>query len=98
MGRIKGQVDFDWAGAYASRQRAVELEPGNVEAVVAAAYSAAVLDRFDEALRLTRRAVGLDPLNPGTWHPPGQIDFFLGQFDPPAPHLKKTLELSPDVL
>src|SRR5712671_6779347 len=30
MGRIKGQVDFDWAGAYASRQRAVELEPGNV--------------------------------------------------------------------
>src|SRR5713226_1490291 len=67
MGRIKQQVDFDWAGAYASRQRAVEIEPGNVEAVVAAAYSAVILGRFDEALRLSRRAVGLDPLNPRSW-------------------------------
>src|ERR1700731_350275 len=31
MGRIKQQVDFDWAGADASYLRAVELEPGNPE-------------------------------------------------------------------
>src|SRR6201981_2454232 len=31
MGRIKQQVDFDWAGADASYQRAVEVEPGNPE-------------------------------------------------------------------
>src|SRR5579864_2172795 len=33
MGRIKQQLDFDWAGGDASYQRAVELEPGNPEAV-----------------------------------------------------------------
>src|ERR1700692_492099 len=33
MGRIKHQVDYDWAGANASFQRAVALEPGNPEHV-----------------------------------------------------------------
>jgi len=28
IGRIKQQLDFDWAGGDASYQRAVELEPG----------------------------------------------------------------------
>src|SRR6266436_3204376 len=67
MGRIKRQLDFDWAGGDASYQRAVELEPGNPEAVSAAASSAAALGRFDEALRLNRRAIDLDPLNAGSW-------------------------------
>jgi TolB-like protein/DNA-binding winged helix-turn-helix (wHTH) protein len=97
MGRIKQQVDFDWAGAYASRQRAVELEPGNVDALVTAASSAAVLDRSDEALRLSRRAVGLDPLNPGSWQALGEIELWVGQLDQAAADTKKALELSPDV-
>jgi tetratricopeptide (TPR) repeat protein len=63
MGRIKQQVDFDWAGADASFQRAVALDPGNPEVVRTAAGSAAMLGRFDEALPLNRRAVDLDPLN-----------------------------------
>jgi len=37
MGRIKGQVDFDWAGADASIQRAIALEPGDPDIVLAAA-------------------------------------------------------------
>jgi TolB-like protein/DNA-binding winged helix-turn-helix (wHTH) protein len=61
MGRIKRQVDFDWAGADASYQRAVQLEPGNPEVVRSAAFSGAMLGRFDEALQLARRAVDLDP-------------------------------------
>jgi TolB-like protein/DNA-binding winged helix-turn-helix (wHTH) protein len=97
MGRIKQQLDFDWAGAYASRQRAVELEPGNVDAVVAAAYSAAILGRFDEALRLSRRAVDLDPLNAGSRQALGEIELFAGQLDEAATDSKKALELSPDI-
>src|ERR1700756_1819289 len=97
MGRIKQQVDFDWAGAYASRQRAVELEPGNVDAVVAAAYSAVVLGRFDEALRLNRRAVDLDPLNAGSWEILAETEFFMGQLNQAVADVKKSLELNPDV-
>jgi tetratricopeptide (TPR) repeat protein len=97
MGRIKQQLDFDWAGAYASRQRAVELEPGNVDAVVAAASSAAILGRFDEALRLSRRAVDLDPLNADSWQAHGEIELFAGQLNKAAADTQKALELSPDV-
>src|SRR5712672_309026 len=67
MGRIKRQVDFDWAGADASIQRAIALEPGNIEMVTQASASAAILGRFDEALLLARRAVDLDPLNADSW-------------------------------
>src|SRR5216683_5252505 len=59
MGRIKGQVDFDWAGADASNHRAIALEPGDPEIVRSAASSAAVLGRFNEALALARRAIDL---------------------------------------
>jgi TolB-like protein/DNA-binding winged helix-turn-helix (wHTH) protein/Tfp pilus assembly protein PilF len=96
MGRIKQQVDFDWPGADASYQRAVELEPGNPEALSAAASSAAMLGRFDEALRLSRRAVDLDPLNAGGWEILAETEFFMGQLNQAAADSKKALELNPD--
>ena len=96
MARIKAQVDFDWAGADSSLQRAVELEPGNAEAVMAAASLAAMLGRFDEALRLNRRAVDLDPLNAGSWESLGEVEFFMGQLDQAIPDLKKALDLNHD--
>ena len=97
MGRIKQQVDFDWAGAHASFQRAVALDPGNPEVVRTAAFSAAMLGRFDEALQLNRRAVDLDPLNAESWESLGEKEFFVGQLDEAAADSKKALELSPDV-
>ena len=97
MGRIKQQVDFDWAGADVSYQRAVEVEPGNPEAVSRAAGSARLLGRFDEALRLNRRAVDLDPLNAGSWESLGETEYFMGQLGEAVADVKKSLELNPDV-
>src|SRR5580692_4976073 len=57
MGRIKQQAEYDWAGADASFQRAIVLDPGNPENVTMAACSAALFGRFDEGLQLARRAV-----------------------------------------
>src|SRR6266436_120348 len=96
MGRIKQQVDYDWAGANASFQRAVALEPGNPENVRAAAYPALFLGRFDEALHLARRAVDLDPLNADSWGRLASAEFFMGQLDQSAADGKKALELNPD--
>jgi TolB-like protein/DNA-binding winged helix-turn-helix (wHTH) protein len=97
MGRIKQQLDFDWAGGDASYQRAVELEPGNPEAVRGAASSAAMLGRLDEALQLDRRAVDLDRLNADSWERLAETEFFMGQLDEAAADIKKALELNPDV-
>ena len=97
MGRIRIHVDFDWAGADAFIRRAMALEPGNPEYLVQAAYSAAMFSRADEALALARRAVELDPLNPGTWSGLGEIEYFEGQLAGAEADVKKSLELSPDV-
>jgi tetratricopeptide (TPR) repeat protein len=97
LGRIRLHVDFDWAGADASIQRALALEPGNPEYLDQAAYSAAMFSRSDEALALARRAVELDPLNPGSWSGLGGIKYLEGQLAGAEADVKKSLELSPDV-
>jgi tetratricopeptide (TPR) repeat protein len=96
MGRIKQQVDYDWAGANASYQRAVALEPGNPENVGFAAWSAAVLGLFDEAVQLNRQAIDLDPLNAGSWERLAETEFMMGQLDQSAADSKKALELNSD--
>src|SRR4029077_8558689 len=97
MGRIKQQLDFDWAGADASYQRAIELEPGNPEFVRMAAASSKELGRFEEALPLARRALDLDPLNAGSWENLGETEYFMGQLNEAGADIKKALELNPDV-
>jgi TolB-like protein/DNA-binding winged helix-turn-helix (wHTH) protein/Tfp pilus assembly protein PilF len=98
MGRIKQQVDFDWAGGNASFQRAVALEPGNSAVVSTAATSAALLGRFDDAPQLNRRAVDLDPLNSESWELLAETEFFMGHLDQATADFKKALELNPDVV
>ena len=97
MGRLKQRVDFDWAGADASFQRAIAIEPENLESVRLAATSAALRGRFDEALRLDRRAIELDPLSGDSWERLAETEFFTAQLDEAAAHAQKALELSPDV-
>ena len=96
MGRIKQQVDYDWAGADASFQRAVALEPASSENVGFAAWSAAVLGRFDEALQLDRQAIDLDPLNAGSWASLADTESFMGRLDQSAADSKKALEMNSD--
>jgi len=97
MGRLKRQVDFDWFGADASIERAIALEPGNPDNVRLAAASAAYLGRFEQALQLGHRALGLDPLNANSWENLGEIELYNGQLDEAAADCKKALELNPDV-
>jgi TolB-like protein/DNA-binding winged helix-turn-helix (wHTH) protein/Tfp pilus assembly protein PilF len=98
MGRIKQQVDLDWAGASASFQRAVALDPGNPEVVSMSAFSADILGHLEEALSLRRRAVDLDPLNADSWEQLAETEFFMGRLDGAVADFKKALELNPDVV
>jgi TolB-like protein/DNA-binding winged helix-turn-helix (wHTH) protein len=96
VGRITRTVDFDWAGADASIQRAVTLEPGNPEHLSLAAVPAACFGRFDDALQLNRRAVDLDPLNAGSWEALAETELYMGRLEQSAADSKKALEVNPD--
>ena len=97
MGRLKQQVDLDWAGADASFHRAMALEPGNSEGMRMAAGSAALLGRFDEALQLSRRSAGLDPLNAESWECLAEIEYLMGQMEHAAADARKAMDMGPDV-
>jgi TolB-like protein/Tfp pilus assembly protein PilF len=96
MGTIQQAYDFDWAGGDASFQRAIALEPGNPDILRSAAYSSAQFGRFDEGLRLARRAIELDPLNARRRVFLGQLEYWVGALDEAAADLMRARELSPD--
>ena len=96
MARIKRQVDFDWAGADASIQRAIALSPGNPEIIRFAAASANMLGRSDEALQLADRAVYLDPLDVDSWEELGEVEFYQGKLNEAEADCKKALQLRLD--
>src|SRR5580698_8379487 len=96
MGRIKRQVDFDWAGADFSIQRAIALEPGVPENLGQAAFMAELFGRFDEALALDRQARELDPLNAEIWEYLAENRFYAGQLDEAVADIRRALELNVD--
>jgi TolB-like protein/DNA-binding winged helix-turn-helix (wHTH) protein len=96
MGRIKRQVDFDFAGADFSIQRAIALEPGVPENLGQAAFMAQLFGRFDEALTLDRQALELDPLNAESWERLAENRFYAGQLDEATADIRKALELNAD--
>jgi tetratricopeptide (TPR) repeat protein len=97
FGWIKATYDWDWAGADASYQRALTLEPGNAMVVRSAGGLVATLGRLDEALALHRRAVGLDPLSAVARMNLGTYAYYAGQFDEAMTAFRKSLELSPAI-
>jgi TolB-like protein len=96
MGSIKTNYEWNWAGADASFQRALALQPGNVRAIVAAGELARTLGRIDEAVALNRRAVELDPLNAWAYTDLGVHEYYAGRMGEALAAFKKVLELNPE--
>ena len=95
IGRIKRTHDWDWAGADASFQKAIALEPQNSIALMGASSLAASLGRFDDAVALGRRAVALDPLSVIAHVGLGLRAYYAGQLDLATAAYEKALELNP---
>jgi eukaryotic-like serine/threonine-protein kinase len=96
MGRIKRNYDWDWAGADASSQHALTLEPGNVVVIRDAAVTAAALGHFAEALVADRRATKLDPLSVQAHFNLGFHAYYAGRLEEAVAAFKKALELNPE--
>jgi eukaryotic-like serine/threonine-protein kinase len=95
MGWIKALYDWDWTGADAAYNKALELEPANADVVRGAAYLAGTLGRFDEAIALDRRAIELDPLRIVTYNNLGVHAYYAGRWQEAEPAFRKVLELNP---
>ena len=87
--------DWNWRGAEASCGRALGLAPGNVAVLRRAGLLAMNLGRFDEAVRLCRRAIDQDPLSAGAYHSLGIVLDTTRHVAEAEQSYRKALELSP---
>ncbi len=96
IGRIKRSYDWDWAGADAAFQKALEIAPQSSVVLLGASSLDASLGRFDEAVALNRRAVEIDPLSVVAHLSMGMHAYYAGQLSAAMDAYQKTLAISPD--
>lgn len=95
IGWIKRRYDWDWSGADESYQHALKLDPGSARVISAAAGLARTLGRFDEAVRLMRRSVELNPVSSSWYFNLGLYTWYAGLLDESQAAIEKCLELNP---
>jgi TolB-like protein/class 3 adenylate cyclase/tetratricopeptide (TPR) repeat protein len=95
LGLILQAYDWNWHGADAELQKALELAPGNVDVLRARASVSGILGRSDEALELLRKAALLDPLSTSTRRFLGLRCAMYGHLDEAVKELRASLDLSP---
>jgi TolB-like protein/class 3 adenylate cyclase/tetratricopeptide (TPR) repeat protein len=96
LGTVLEAYDWNFISAEASFRRAVELAPGDANALRAAAQLARILGRVDEALELIRKAVALDPLSARTHRQAAMIALMCERFDEAAGSFQMALDLAPN--
>lgn len=95
MAKILFTFDFDWEGSEAEYRRALEIDPGNADALRWKSYLALVLNRSDQALQLAEKAVSDDPLNSWNFFAVAAAHSASGRFADSEAAYRKGLELNP---
>jgi tetratricopeptide (TPR) repeat protein len=95
LGVIANAYDRDMRAAVRHTERALALDPGNIDALITAGLTARSLGRLDLALALHQRQLELDPANPGPYAQIGQVYAFLGRDREAIASYRKAFELSP---
>ena len=90
------QVAVEYAAAFAAADRALELEPENVQALKAKASILHYAGRFTEAEQVARHALALNPYDPDTLAQVGWRLAVRGNFDGGIPLLEQAIDRSID--
>jgi TolB-like protein/Tfp pilus assembly protein PilF len=94
-GYILLSADFDWAGAQAEYQRAIQLAPNDGPSLFGMGSLMAALGRPGQAVALTRRALATDPLNADWYHWLAHYLSGLDRLDEAVAASHKAIELQP---
>jgi TolB-like protein/thioredoxin-like negative regulator of GroEL len=95
LGNIKEFYDWDWIGAETEFRRALELDPGSLDAHIFHGTLLMHLGRHDEAVREGQIAVQLDPLSSNTESYLGRFLYRARRYAEALPHLQRAVELEP---
>ncbi|HTI95741.1 MAG TPA: hypothetical protein VL425_04445 [Rudaea sp.] len=93
---LMAAFDFNWTGALAESQRAVELAPGDSGAKFGLANIQARLGRVASAVKLDRQALASAPLNALAHFGLGRKLIGIGQLDEAETALRQSIKLTPD--
>jgi TolB-like protein len=92
---IRTYIDWDWEGAEAEWQRAIERNP-KFSADAAYAHFLIVMGRQDEALRAIERAIELDPFAHRGYTTRGWALYRVRRYDDAIAQFQNVLRRSPD--
>jgi tetratricopeptide (TPR) repeat protein len=96
MGSIHQNYDWDWEAADASFRTALDLEPGNAQALRHASVQARTVGRSNEAIDLANKAIERDPLRPNSYNNLGRALQAVNRDTEAEAAFRKALELDPD--
>ena len=94
MGRILGELEWDWPAADAEFKRTLELDPNNVLALWCASEYALIGDRLDEALMLIEKATARDAVGYGVYTGIGDVQIRRGRLAEAEAAYRKATELN----
>jgi tetratricopeptide (TPR) repeat protein len=95
LSAVKSTYDWDWTGAEQEVKRALEINPGSLEAHRCYAILLMALGRHEEAVKEIQRAQQFDPLSAVIESDVGRILYRDRQYEEAIPHLKRAIELDP---
>ncbi len=95
LAMLKAYYEWDWDGATAAIDSALQLEPNNVQVLGAAASLAVSLGQTSAATAFYERALAKDPLNLTTLNALGQDYMRNGRLDEAIETLSRLVALNP---
>src|SRR5207248_2371554 len=93
---VKKGYDWDLAGAVASYQHALELNPSHLLTRLWFAECLARMKRYDEALAESARAIALDPVSPISYTNRSMLFFRARRYDESIRASRQAVELDPN--
>ncbi|MGH9720105.1 MAG: protein kinase domain-containing protein [Bryobacteraceae bacterium] len=96
LARVKAIYEWDWPGGEREFRRALELNPGHVEARMGYATYLSYMGRSAEAIEQIERIRLLDPLSPSAAGSQVRIFFLARQYDRAIEHARAAMAAFPE--